>query len=523
MALRTLQRDVCARQREAGGGVIESGIRPGHRGVAGFARLRHSSLHVIGVGRSLVVLQMAGDACGVGEAVVSVDVALRTLQRDVRAGQREAGLAVIEGRVGPGRRSVATLAGLRQGGLHVIGVGGSLIVLEVAGHASSYRQAVVAVHMTLRAWGRDVHTGQRETSLAVIESGIGPRSRVVAAGAGGGNSGLRVVGVGGALEILHVAGCTIRRSAGELSVHMALGAGHSGVRPGQGKFGKGVVIESGRLPGGGGVTALARLREPCLHVIRVGCFLEVGKMAAYAGGGRARELASDVTGGAIQRNMRSRQCKAGDSQVVKRGARPAIETVTLFTGRGEPGGHVIWTRGGLILLSMAGVALGGQAHELPGGSSFVAGGAVQHRMGPEQRKTILVLVDLLHGNLPAFHAVTLLTICPKLAFMNVGVTIGALVTHVGEHRLDMTLRATDPLMHATQREPGLVMVELGHVANRLPAAHGVAILARDIERAVRATGVGVGLRLPPRGQDRDQQQQRDKQVSPDRRSQRNTA
>ena len=47
----------------------------------------------------------------------------------------------------------------------------------------------------------------------------------------------------------------------------------------------------------------------------------------------------------------------------------------------------------------------------------MAGGAVQRRVGPEQREAVLVLVDLLHGDLPALHAVTLLTICAELALM----------------------------------------------------------------------------------------------------------
>ena len=101
MALRALQRNVCASQRETRGRVIESGIRPGRRAVAGFASLRHSSLHVVGIGGALVVLQVARDAGGVGQVVISIDVALRTLQRDVRACEREAGLSVIEGRVCP--------------------------------------------------------------------------------------------------------------------------------------------------------------------------------------------------------------------------------------------------------------------------------------------------------------------------------------------------------------------------------------------------------------------------------------
>ena len=52
MALRALQRNVCASQRETRGRVIESGIRPGRSAVAGFAGLRHPRLYVVRIGRA---------------------------------------------------------------------------------------------------------------------------------------------------------------------------------------------------------------------------------------------------------------------------------------------------------------------------------------------------------------------------------------------------------------------------------------------------------------------------------------
>ena len=83
-------------ERESRGRVIEARISPGRGVVAALARLWYSGLHMVGIGRALKVLQVARHAGGVGQVVISVDVALRALQRDVRPGQREAGLAVIE-------------------------------------------------------------------------------------------------------------------------------------------------------------------------------------------------------------------------------------------------------------------------------------------------------------------------------------------------------------------------------------------------------------------------------------------
>lgn len=59
--------------------------------MAALTRLWDRSLNMVGIGCALEVFQVAGYATGVGQVVVSIDMALRTLQRDVRSGQRESG------------------------------------------------------------------------------------------------------------------------------------------------------------------------------------------------------------------------------------------------------------------------------------------------------------------------------------------------------------------------------------------------------------------------------------------------
>ena len=107
--------------------------------------------------------------------------------------------------------------------------------------------------------------------------------------------------------------------------------------------------------------------------------------------------------------------------------------------------------------------------------------AVQRGVGSQQRKAVLVLVDLLDRNLPALYAVALLAIGAELALVDVGMAIGALLAHIRKYRFDVALGTGDSLMHTAQRVTGLVMVELGHVADRLPSAEGVAILAGNIQ------------------------------------------
>lgn len=154
--------------------MIEGGVRPRRCAVAAFASLRHSGLHVVRVGGALVVLQMARDASGVGQVVIPIDVTLRTLQRKVRPTQREARLAVIECGIRPRGSGVAAFAGLRHACLRVIGVGGALVLLEVARHACSDSKVEVSIDVALSAGRGDMYPGQRETGLAVIKSGVGP-------------------------------------------------------------------------------------------------------------------------------------------------------------------------------------------------------------------------------------------------------------------------------------------------------------------------------------------------------------
>ncbi len=59
VALRALHVDMRAREREAGRSVIESCSSPVGSTVAGIAGLRESRLHVVGIGRPLIVLQVA--------------------------------------------------------------------------------------------------------------------------------------------------------------------------------------------------------------------------------------------------------------------------------------------------------------------------------------------------------------------------------------------------------------------------------------------------------------------------------
>jgi len=143
---------------------------------------------VIGIRRSLEVFQVATDASRVHtrEIVVAIHVTLRALQRRVRPRQREAGGVVIESGARPGRGAVTLLTSLREAGLHVIGIGRSLEVFQVAAHAGRIRagQVVVAIYVALRTLNAGMRPSQRETGGVVIKVRTHPRRGVVALRAG---------------------------------------------------------------------------------------------------------------------------------------------------------------------------------------------------------------------------------------------------------------------------------------------------------------------------------------------------
>jgi hypothetical protein len=67
------------------------------------------------------------------------------------------------------------------------------------------------------------------------------------------------------------------------------------------------------------------------------------------------------------------------------------------------------------------------------------------------------------------------------------VTILAVLPYVGEHGLDVALRALHFFVHATQGILGLVVIELRNSADGTPGCSGVAIFAGNREGAMRTS------------------------------------
>lgn len=185
------------------------------------------------------------------------------------------------------------------------------------------------------------------------------------------------------------------------------------------------------------------------------------------------------------------------------------------------------TRPGRLLVSLCvtAVALSGKSLKLTGCGTGVARIALEGGMGPDQRKPVLVGLNLLQRNVPTFDGVTLFTAGTKLSAVNIRMAVGTFCGDIREHGLEVALRTLHTFMHPAQRIPGGVVIKLRDCAYGFPSGLRVAVLAWDGQAAVRTARCLPGL---PVGNGERHQHERRCQCSkesfhyvphPDRRSQ----
>lgn len=125
------------------------------------------------------------------------------------------------------------------------------------------------------------------------------------------------------------------------------------------------------------------------------------------------------------------------------------------------------------------------AVELPDRSHFVAGVTIDGGVGADQRKTVLMFVDVVNGNLPSGIAMAHVALGAVLAAMDVSVTILALAAHVGKNPVQVAAGAGHLAVQASQRKPGLAVIKLGNSTDRFPGLGTMTILTRYVERTMR--------------------------------------
>ncbi len=155
-------------------GVIEDCSQPGCRGVAGRAGRWKVRRHMVGIVGAQVIRLVTRVAVGGRALVYAVDVTLRARHGDVRAGQRESGLVMVELRSLPGAGGVADLAVGGKASRLVVRIGGAVVVIEVARHARGRQVGEVPIHVAGDAGERSVLAGERELRLGVVEASRSP-------------------------------------------------------------------------------------------------------------------------------------------------------------------------------------------------------------------------------------------------------------------------------------------------------------------------------------------------------------
>lgn len=196
--------------------------------------------------------------------------------------------------------------------------------------------------------------------------------------------------------------------------------------------------------------------------------------------------------------------------MVKLGVQPRVKRMARRAGRRKIGCRVVGILGFPVIRQMAGGTFCGQTLILSHSRALVTFLALNRRVRAEQWKTILVVLDLAYGNLPAQHGVALCAIRSEFSSVQVRVAIRAIPAHIRENGFHVACDAHHFFVHSAQRVVGLVVVEFRNGANRAPCCRRVTILAGYGKRAVRTLRVAL-----LREKTRDEQNQPEREQQPD--------
>ena len=142
------KRRMGSRKREAGLVVAEVCSTPPRCRVTLGAVLGKSSSGMVGIGRAVVIVRMAGIAVGWKPVVLSAAVAGLASKCRMSSGQRKAGLAVIEACSTPPGCCVALHAVLGITGSDMVGIGCAVVVVRVTGIAVGRHARVLPAAVT---------------------------------------------------------------------------------------------------------------------------------------------------------------------------------------------------------------------------------------------------------------------------------------------------------------------------------------------------------------------------------------
>jgi hypothetical protein len=154
---------------------------------------------------------------------------------------------------------------------------------------------------------------------------------------------------------------------------------------------------------------------------------------------------------------------------------------------------VRWIRGLLKIRHVARIAIGRKPQVVSRSRVLMALFALHNSVLAEEWKSIEVLLNRVHRNLPAQHRVALRAVAAELGAVDVRMAIRAVLANVGENRLGVATCAGHFFVHSSKRVSRGVVIKFRDGADRGPGGGGVAIFAGDIQWTVRTSA-----RLPLR-------------------------
>ena len=254
---------------------------------------REACALMIGIIGVVVIFLVAEEALRGRAVILPVYVTLRTAGTDVRAGEREIGLIMIERCGRPRIGGVTDRAVVIELSLNVVGVVDLLVILLMTRPAIGRRAFVLAADVTGDTAHRNVRSGEREIRTGMIEGGRFPRGRSMTVRAVMTELILHVIGIVHLLVISLMARPAIRGGSFKDPAHVTGDTTHRYMRSGEREVRSG-VIEGGRFPSCRTVTVRAVVTELILHVIRVVHVLVILLMARPAIRGGSFKDAADM-------------------------------------------------------------------------------------------------------------------------------------------------------------------------------------------------------------------------------------
>ena len=230
---------------------------------------------MIGVGRPIVVILMAGTALHRGPFEDPTLMTLSAIQVCVTAGQGETGM--IEVRFLPGCGGMALRAVDWKSGREVRRIRGRLVVIGVAGKTIRGRGAVRPGGVAFATGWSEMTAAQDQLQVRVWGAGPGPN--VMTLRAVGSELRRGVIHRGGAIVVTPVAGLAFGRGIGVVAAGVAPVALQARM---PGRQGEVTVVESSPHPGPGVVARGAIRADPAQDMIRVFCLLELPLVARIA-------------------------------------------------------------------------------------------------------------------------------------------------------------------------------------------------------------------------------------------------